>query len=78
MNLEGIYTKTYRDLLLTQGEFNVRHVVMLAFFNCPDEYTKATVKRIAIKVLDEGLERGMVKVLNEDCYESIFSKQNIR
>ena len=72
-----IYDKTYRDLLSTNGEFNIDNVLLIAYKNSPDHYTKVDIKRLAIKVLDEALENGMVKIINPEewTYESIFSEK---
>ena len=48
MSYNDAYIKIYRKLLQNEGDFNMESVMVTAFLNCPESYTKKTNKRTCI------------------------------
>ncbi|MBQ4558357.1 MAG: hypothetical protein IJA61_03155 [Clostridia bacterium] len=73
---KDIYSKVYRALVLEEGQFGLEKARNLAFDYCPDHYTKAQIIALAYSALDETLNNGMVKYVDEGIYESRITQQN--
>ena len=76
MSYNATYSKIYRALLQTSGEFDMKSVMITAYLSSPEHFTKAQIKEIALQVLDDSLHNGMVRMISDGVYESIFSKES--
>ena len=76
MSYNGTYSKIYRALLQTSGEFDMKSVMITAYLSSPEHFTKAQIKEIALQVLDDSLHNGMVRMISDGVYESIFAKES--
>ena len=74
INYNDLYSKIYRDLLQVDGDFSMKTVMLSAFLNSPEDYTKKQIKELALQVLDDSLNNGMIRMAEDGVYESIFSK----
>lgn len=76
MKTKSSFEKTYFDVLLIDGPFDVDKVVMVAFNNSSENTTKKEIEDLAANVLGEVLNNGMVKTIGDGVFESIYSKEN--
>jgi hypothetical protein len=76
MGYTNVAQRIYQDLMTINGHFDIKDVVAIALLNSPSSYTKAEVKELALKVLDEALNNKMIKSVGEGVYKSNFSKEN--
>ena len=75
MSYYQAYTKIYRKILKNEGDFNMESVMVTAFLNCPESYTKKQIKELALQVLDDSLNKGMILMIGEGIYVSVLSKE---
>lgn len=76
MNYDSIYSKIYYDLLLADKQFGMETVMTTAFWACPEDFTKKQIREIALQVLDDALNNGVIKMVGEGVYESFLMKEN--
>lgn len=75
MSYNETYAKIYRELLQTNGDFNMKSVMVTAFLNSPEHFTKKQIKELALKVLDDSLNNGMILMIGKGIYVSALSKE---
>lgn len=75
MNYNDAYTKIYRELLQTEGVFSMRSVMVTAFLNSPEDFTKKQIKELGLQVLDDSLNNSMILMVRDGVYVSILSKE---
>ena len=75
MGYKKIYQKIYQELLATSGYFDIKDVRAIVSLNSPQRLTKEEINELALNVLDEALNNGMVKMENEGIYISVLSPE---
>ena len=75
MSYNETYKKIYRELLQNEGAFNMKSVMVTAFLNSPEDLTKKQIKELALQVLDDSLNKGMILMIGEGIYVSVLSKE---
>ena len=75
MSYNETYAKIYRELLQVEGDFNMKSVMVTAFLNSPEHFTKKQIKELALQVLDDSLNNGMILMVGEGVYVSVLSKE---
>ena len=74
MSYNELYRKIYRDLLQIDGGFSMKSVMVTAFLNSPEDFTKKQIKELALQVLDDSLNNGMILMVRDGVYVSILSE----
>ena len=77
MEYKSFYLKVYKRLLMSRGKFNLEKATIIAFKASEMERTKEEIIKVAVSALDEAVAKGLVNVVDDDVYESIFSDKNI-
>lgn len=70
MSFNNLYNKVYHEILFLSGEFDVKKVFSIVAKNCPNNFTNSQKKMLSISVMNELLNRGLVKVLKNGMYET--------
>ena len=70
MSFNDLYNKVYREILFLSGEFDIRKVYSISLNHCPKNFTEERVKMLVVSVMNELLNRGLVKVLKNGMYET--------
>ncbi len=52
------------------GRFTFRKAVSIAFYECPNDYTKQQILKITTVVLNHALDHSLIKAHGYDLYES--------
>ena len=68
------YSKTHKELLKQKGSFGFETIYFIAFKNCPDSFTKSEISNLALDVLDNDLNNGLINLLDAShgIYQSAF------
>ena len=77
MNYNELYHKVYNDLLQINGNFSIKTVLITTYLNSPDDFTKKQIKKLALQVLDDSLNNGMISMVRDGVYVSSLSKSKM-
>lgn len=77
MNYNELYHKVYNDLLQINGNFSMKTVLITTYLNSPDDLTKKQIKKLALQVLDDSLNNGMISMVRDGVYVSSLSKSKM-
>lgn len=74
------YSQTHKDLLKQKDTFGFETIYFIAFKNSPDSFTKSEISNLALDVLDNDLNNGLINLLDAShgIYQSAFvnNKEN--
>lgn len=76
MNYNEIFGNIYADLITKEGTFNMQEVMVTTYLNSPGDFSKSEIKILSLKVLDEALNSGMVRMVGDGKYVSILSQDH--
>lgn len=62
MDYGTIYANVCTDLLLLTDDFDMSRVMKVACDRCPETFTEADVKELALRALDDLLDLGMIHI----------------
>lgn len=77
MNYDELYHKVNNDLLKINGNFSMKTVLIITYLNSPDDFTKKQIKKLALQVLDDSLNNGMISMVRDGVYVSSLSKSKM-
>lgn len=64
MDYGTIYANVCTDLLLITEDFDMARVMKVACDRCPETFSEADVKELALRALDDLLDLGMIHIEN--------------
>ena len=69
------YSKTHKELLKQKNSFGFETIYFIAFKNSPDSFTKSEISTLALDVLVNDLNNGLIELLDASMgiYKSIFA-----
>ena len=77
MNYNELYHKVNNDLLKINGNFSMKTVLFTTYLNSLDDFTKKQIKKLALQVLDDSLNNGMISMVRDGVYVSSLSKSKM-
>lgn len=73
MDYGTIYANVCADLLLITGDFDMSKVMKVACDRCPETFSEAEVKELALRALDDLLDLGMIHIESVNDEEMIIT-----